>query len=90
MLFQCHAGFLHFLPALPDAWSEGHINGLLARGGFEVDIEWSNGSLTRAIVRSKKGEKCSVRYRQATLEFATQAGKQYQLEWKDGALRLSK
>ena len=90
MLFQCHAGFLHFLPALPDAWSEGHINGLLARGGFEVDIEWSNGSLTRAIVRSKKGEKCSVRYRQATLEFATQAGKQYQLEWKDGALRLTK
>ena len=35
--------------------------GLVARGGFEVDIAWADGGLSRATIQSKLGGKCSVR-----------------------------
>ncbi len=41
---------IHLLPALPDAWSEGSISGLMARGGYTVDIAWENGALKKAVL----------------------------------------
>jgi len=52
---------IDLLPALPSAWPNGSVTGLRARGGFEVDIAWSDGQVTRAAVRSDLGLTCRIR-----------------------------
>ena len=64
---------IHLFPALPSAWPSGEARGLLARGGFEVDLRWRDGRLDEARIRSSVPRRCLVRYRGRTLEIQTPA-----------------
>lgn len=60
MLLQSHEGFLHFLPALPTAWTNGKVKGLRARGGFEVNIDWIDAEVSKIELLSLTGEDCTI------------------------------
>ena len=90
MLLQSHMGFLHLLPALPDAWKEGSVEGLRARGNFLVNLTWRGGKLVQATVVSQSGEPCKVHYNGKTLNFNTQRGKSYTITYTNEKLRVDK
>jgi len=79
MLAQSHDGTIHLLPALPARWRSGRVNGLRARGGFELEIVWRDGTLTRARLRSLSGNACEVRHRGRSVRLTTISGKDYDL-----------
>jgi alpha-L-fucosidase 2 len=79
MLLQSHAGEIHLLPALPKVWQKGSIYGLVARGGFEVDMNWEEGKLKDVKILSRLGNTCKVRYGTQILELKTEKGKTYRL-----------
>ena len=62
MLLQSHEAFIMPLACIPDAWREGSFSGLMARGGFEVGVSWSNGCAGRITVKSIAGNICRIRY----------------------------
>ncbi len=62
MLLQSHAGFVHLLPALPAKWDKGSVDGLRARGGFEiVSMSWKEGKVDRVVVKSTLGGNLRLR-----------------------------
>ncbi|MFC3745309.1 glycoside hydrolase N-terminal domain-containing protein [Paenibacillus sp. GCM10012306] len=61
MLLQSHNRELHLLPALPKAWAEGEVRGLRARGGYDVDMVWSRGTLDQAVIHARSDGECTLR-----------------------------
>lgn len=61
MLLQSHDGALHILPALPDTWPSGAVKGLVARGGYVVDISWKDKVITHLKLKSRLGGNCRLR-----------------------------
>lgn len=55
MLLQSNAGKVELLAALPDDWDKGSYEGLVARGNFEVDCEWSDKTADYARITAKSG-----------------------------------
>ncbi|KAA9040556.1 glycoside hydrolase family 95 protein [Ginsengibacter hankyongi] len=79
MLLQSHLGEIHLLPALPDAWQEGSVKGLIARGNVRVDITWKKGNLENVIFKAAENATAKIRYGQLVKEIYLVAGKEYVL-----------
>ena len=93
MLLQSHDGELHLLPALPAKWRDGRVSGLRARGGYAVDLRWTDGKLREAVITADRGGLCRVRGQGRTCEtaeFRTEAGRSYLVTMRDGGLRVEK
>ena len=74
MLLQSHLDEIDILPALPDAVPDGHIKGIRARGGFELEYSWSGGKLLSLTVISHAGYPLSVRYKDKSFSSPTKKG----------------
>lgn len=83
MLMQSHTGDIELLPALPKSWASGSINGLRARGGYEVDVAWKDGKLESASIRNISGvNQFKVRLGDKTVKLKVQPGKTISLNAK--------
>jgi len=85
MLLQSHIKegnryILQLLPALPDAWKDGEVIGLRARGGFVVDMTWKNGKLVDCKVKSLLGNNLNVIYSGKSDQMSTISGKSYKID----------
>jgi alpha-L-fucosidase 2 len=79
MLLQSHTNAIQLLPALPGAWPEGDVAGLKARGGYEIDLSWKDGKLSRATLHAARAGAASVVYGDKHRDIRVQAGKVYHL-----------
>jgi len=79
-LLQSHAGEISLLSALPPSWSVGSVKGLRARGGFELSMQWEDGTLTEVTVLSTNGNECILRYKDKTVKFETRKGNTYSFD----------
>jgi alpha-L-fucosidase 2 len=79
MLVNSQNDEIELLPALPSAWPKGHVAGLRARGGFEVELTWENNKLASAKIKSTGGRKATVRYGERTAEIQLKPGATIQL-----------
>mgnify|MGYP004701037879 CR=1 FL=1 len=84
MLLQSHIRegnhyILQLLPALPDAWKDGEVKGLRARGGFVVDMKWETGKMVDCKIKSLLGNELKVNYNGKTGQIETTAGNTIQI-----------
>ncbi len=84
MLLQSHMGYIQLLPSLPDAWREGSFEGLCARKGFEVNVQWKDKKVVSASVYSCNGETCRIQTEECRVE--TEDGEEVKTQYQDGIL----
>jgi hypothetical protein len=82
MLMQSGEDGIILLPALPDAWPSGSIEGICARNGFEISIFWKDKTLQSVKVLSKLGNSCTLNYKGRETLFKTEKGNSYELNAK--------
>jgi len=72
---------VELLPALPSTWRKGKVKGLKARGGFQVDMEWQDGTLMQCKIISLNGGTCKIAYNGQETVMDTEAGGTYYIAW---------
>lgn len=81
MLVQSDVNEIRLLPALPDVWESGSVKGICARGGFEVSLDWSNKTLKKLTIYSKKGGKTTLIAGDKTKTISLSAGQKMEIIW---------
>jgi alpha-L-fucosidase 2 len=87
MLVQSKPGEVRLLPALPTAWPDGRLTGVRARGGIEVDVEWSAGRLVSAALRAASAVRVAARCGQAVCALELEPNREARLRMHEGVLQ---
>ena len=74
MLMQSRPHEITLLPALPESWLCGIIEGLRARGGYEVDLTWNDGLLKSVTITSDRDQDCELIYGDTHLQVSMTRG----------------
>lgn len=62
MLLQSQGDYIEPLAALPSGWDTGSVDGIKARGNFEMDFSWENGGISECRITSNSGNPCKIKY----------------------------
>lgn len=89
MLLQSNMGYINMLPALPEDWSDGSVKGLVARGNFEVSMDWQANNLTAASITSNIGGDCTLAYPNIEQAVIKHQGKAIAVTKEEGRLRFA-
>ncbi len=81
MLVQSTANEIRLLPALPDAWADGSVKGICARGGFEITMDWSNKTVKKLSIYARNNGKTTLFYGNEKKEIALKKGQTMELNW---------
>ena len=81
MLLQSHDDEINLLPALPTAWSSGSIKGIVARKGFEIDMDWAEGQLKSVVITSLLGNDLNLRYQEEVKQVKTKKGERLEFNY---------
>ena len=81
MLLQSSIDEIRLLPALPDAWENGSVKGLCARGGFEISMEWKNKNLMKVNLYAKKDAKTMLINGDKEKEITMKKGEKIKINW---------
>ncbi len=79
MLMQSAPDRIVLLPALPEAWKDGYVQGICARGGYEVDMEWKDGKIISLDILSRKGGKTVVSFNGTSKRISLKANERKKL-----------
>ena len=79
MLMQSSTNKIVLLPALPESWADGRVQGICARGGFIVDMEWKNREVVSLIVSSLKGGRTEICFNGVSKKVVFKAGEEKRL-----------
>lgn len=88
MLLQSWGGSIFLLPALPKAWHSGSVRGLRVRGAASLEMQWKQGRLARALLRSDRGGRYELVHGDATLALVLEAGQGAEVVHAGAALEL--
>lgn len=81
MLVQSDENEIRLLPALPDAWETGAVEGICSRGGFEIEMEWENKLLKKVTVFSKNGGKTTLINGDKKQDITLKKGEKLEINW---------
>jgi alpha-L-fucosidase 2 len=81
MLVQSGESEIRLLPALPDAWDNGKVTGICARGGFEISMEWENNNLKKVSIFAKQGGKTTLISGNKQKTVSLKKGQKAEIDW---------
>jgi alpha-L-fucosidase 2 len=83
MLLQSSENEIRLLPALPDAWENGSVKGICARGGYEISMDWTQKKLKNLIIYAKADGKTTLICGDKKKEINLKKGQRLELDWQN-------